>query len=1599
MIKQLTLSSPPKILAGIRWKSLLRLLYILALLLIAVTGYGQASLPFGHNGPWQSVSKTGYTQSGLGSDLTNIGPTSEGGSANFTTVGSKIVINFNSTPGTLSYYLKANTTKTTYTSTFAIEQSADGTNYSPLRTVVDQTKASATKYTDEPASTTRFIRFTLTAISSSQRIMFDEIALTQGVPEINLKQTTDIATGGTYNFGDVGTGGTSGAKTFTIENLGKGTLSLTGTPIVALSGTNASEFVIDQTTTASSVSGGQNTTFTVAFNPTSTGAKTAAITILNNDSDEGTYTINLMGNGTAPSLKPTITSFSPTSGLELSLVIITGTNFVSVTSVTFNGVESLNFFENSSTEIEVEVPVGATNGFITVTTPEGTATSTEIFTVLGPPTITSFSPIAGSVGSLVLIKGTHFNGVGSVTFNGVEATNFFENSDTELEVEVPVGATTGLLTVTTAEGTATSADVFTVLSPTITVTASLTSFKAATGTTSAPQSYTVSGTDLSADITVSAPAHFQVSLTSDSGYGTSVVLPQVSGTVASTTVYVRYAPTADGNHSGNISHASTGATTQLLGVSGTTVFPQIAITGTFTTVTNQVINTPTEGQQFTVEGKNLTDNITITAPANFEVSSTSSTSGFGPSVVFAQSGGAVAATNFWIRYNPTTLLTHSDNVVAASSGATSQNIAVRGNAITTEPTASSFIATGTTTTNSIELTFGGGDGARRIVVAREGANVNSNPVDGTTYTANAHFRSGSQIGTGNYVVYAGTGGAVTVTGLGGGTKYYFTVYDYNDADLAGAENYLSTGTSTNKTTLTATYVWNVPAGNWDDPNSWSPARTTPSSTDIIVFDGAVQATPAVTVNFSTTNTIGQFKFINNSRSLFNIDSDATLNLETAVDQAGDDFVVEAGSDLTITATSSSKKLVIFLRTGKTGSVAGSITLEGTAAAAHRIIPEDASSLIFQTGSTFTTGTFFSGYPFGAASGSVKIKAGGTYVYKSGSGPFGAPAGFEILAFESGSTYRHEATSAPDLSGRTYANFELKHTDFNLTDLTGTGSLNVENLTTTAGTAMGINLTGTVNIKGNIAVNAGNLSFNPASANTINLMANGDQTISGGGGLAFGSNAAVKLASSATVRLEKNMVVHGSLNVGNALYMKANVISGGGSFSMSPSSTLGIGHADGISYSDGLFTITNTGNVQTAGMRDYNTSANYIYNGTVAQITGDGLPDVVNNLTIANEAGVTSSVAQINVQGVLALQSGKFTTAAAKSLTVTETGSISGGSSTSYVNGPLAQIVAATSALKVFPIGKDNAYLPVTLSLSHGDTQLNTYTAEQFNTAPPSRTVTGELKRVSGVRHFNISKTGGSTITGASVTLHYNNDLNEPEASNLRIAKSSGTEWVSIGGSGSAAGTGAGSITSGSFTTFSDFVLSSIADEPAPLPVSLMSFTATLAKGQVDLEWVTASEQNNDRFEVERSSNGTSFQRISTVKGAGTSSEKRRYNDVDRKPLNGTSYYRLKQVDHDGTVAYSKTVAVKNNGRAITEATVYPNPTSGILQVDLGTSATNVKIMIVNMVGQIVRNEQVSSLEGLQTFSLDVSRLPKGAYQLLIQSDEFKTTKKFIKTDR
>jgi len=177
--------------------------------------------------------------------------------------------------------------------------------------------------------------------------------------------------------------------------------------------------------------------------------------------------------GTLSCTPPTITNFSPTSGLVGSFVTITGSGFQvgsGTSSVLFNGEPSTNFTVNSNTEIEAEVPAAATTGLIEITTNGCSITSGSNFTVLAclPPNISSFSPTSGPVGTKIYISGTGFEaGTGTTLVEiGSQSITYNVISDILIEAIIPSSLNNGALSITTNNCVG-SAGVFTFVEPSV----------------------------------------------------------------------------------------------------------------------------------------------------------------------------------------------------------------------------------------------------------------------------------------------------------------------------------------------------------------------------------------------------------------------------------------------------------------------------------------------------------------------------------------------------------------------------------------------------------------------------------------------------------------------------------------------------------------------------------------------------------------------------------------------------------------------------------------------------------------------------------------------------------------------------------------------------------------------------------------------------------------------------------------------------------------------------------------------------------------------------------------------------------------------------
>ena len=164
-----------------------------------------------------------------------------------------------------------------------------------------------------------------------------------------------------------------------------------------------------------------------------------------------------------------------------------------------------------------------------------------------------------------------------------------------------------------------------------------------------------------------------------------------------------------------------------------------------------------------------------------------------------------------------------------------------------------------------------------------------------------------------------------------------------------------------------------------------------------------------------------------------------------------------------------------------------------------------------------------------------------------------------------------------------------------------------------------------------------------------------------------------------------------------------------------------------------------------------------------------------------------------------------------------------------------------------------------------------------------------------------------------------------------------------------------------------------------LPIELVYFKATPTNNQqaVQLQWQTLTETNNSHFTIERSLDGMNWENIQTIAGAGNSAQVLNYNTEDSNPLEGDSYYRLKQTDFDGQFSYSNLQAVHIKPTEGTNIQVFPNPTNSVITVK-GLPTTN-KIQLFNAIGQEVQVSIISS--ALLKTVLDLSHLETGIYYL------------------
>ena len=397
-----------------------------------------------------------------------------------------------------------------------------------------------------------------------------------------------------------------------------------------------------------------------------------------------------------------------------------------------------------------------------------------------------------------------------------------------------------------------------------------------------------------------------------------------------------------------------------------------------------------------------------------------------------------------------------------------------------------------------------------------------------------------------------------------------------------------------------------------------------------------------------------------------------------------------------------------------------------------------------------------------------------------------------------------------------------------------------------------------------------------------------------------------------------------------------------------------------------------------------------------------------NVTINNTFGTAPQVTldgQVTVNGALVLTSGIVKTTSTNLLVIADGATSSQGSASSFVDGPMKKIGNDNNF--VFPVGDETRWARLEMKNINNFNATTEFTCEYFHSATPSPTSLGAgVDHVSANEYWDLTRTvDPGDDAECNIKLYWESDVVSgiSDMTDLALSHYSGvtSAWENHEGIATDNGDGTGNVVS--TVVISNFSPSTFMSKGGTnvLPVELISFEAHLNIDKVELMWVTASEENNEFFSIERSQDGINFEEILQVEGAGESSNRIEYFDIDYEPLTGVSYYRLKQTDTDGKCRYSGIVPVDYTGTnqpgtnlfgdVEADIKIWPNPNDGthlIIEMTGNEPAHEVLVILRDITGrEFYSKVLITDMDGHLISAIDpTNTLPVGTY-LITGSDQ------------
>ena len=322
--------------------------------------------------------------------------------------------------------------------------------------------------------------------------------------------------------------------------------------------------------------------------------------------------------------------------------------------------------------------------------------------------------------------------------------------------------------------------------------------------------------------------------------------------------------------------------------------------------------------------------------------------------------------------------------------------------------------------------------------------------------------------------------------------------------------------------------------------------------------------------------------------------------------------------------------------------------------------------------------------------------------------------------------------------------------------------------------------------------------------------------------------------------------------------------------------------------------------------------------------------------------------------------------------------------------------SSTSTTKCeIPVGIDGSHRMI--SLSAGGTSATTYTVAytpgspgtiNWNTTPTGVSINpaAAAAHVNNHYYYDISRSGSEDVDCEMQFV----GLTEPSDADKYIMHwNTGTSrWDQLTSSGSSG------VVAATLTSFSPFTQGS---GGGALPIDLVSFEGKCENNETELEFVVASQENNDYFSIHRSENATDWNLVGEIEGVGNTSTQMTYKWIDNNPISGTNYYRLSQTDYDGTSESFAPIVVTCETAPIDGYSVYPNPADGLLNIDLElehNQGDDVSIEVIDINGKVIQLQQVQLTRGYNHLEVDLSEIPSGVYMI-----NFAGTKDYIKESR